>query len=105
MKDLNLMFNVSDPSVYHIVEAGKSVTIDLPGTYNVVPINLDKIIAGYAAPLPPLQEPETPSLLDLAINENDKPVTNNTLDTKIDTKIEPLFTRNLSDLLYLTRAQ
>lgn len=98
MKDLNLMFNVENPAVYHIVEAGRSIDISVPGTYNIVPINLDKIVAGHAAPL---AKSEPQSLLSIARTENE-----NTVIQQIAThNPEPLFTKNLSDLLYLTRTQ
>lgn len=57
LKDINLMFNATNPEIHYIVSAGQSIDIKTPGVYNVVPLNLSKIVAGYT------QVSETPTTL------------------------------------------
>jgi hypothetical protein len=46
MSTLNLMYNVSYPNIHYIVKAGQSINISDPGIYNIVPIDLEPLIAG-----------------------------------------------------------
>lgn len=51
MKDENitLMFNADAPHIHFVLSAGQKIDIKVPGTYEVVPISLNKIVAGYSS--------------------------------------------------------
>ena len=109
-KDLSLMFNANNPSIYYIVEAGRSINVTVPGVYNVIPLNLDKIVAGYS---------NEKATMDRSFAAQDKQIPQSLLEMKdeIETleagvttstsvqKPITLFTQNLNQLLFDTRTQ
>lgn len=46
---LTLMFNAQAPHIHFVLSAGQKIDIKVPGTYEVVPISLNKIVAGYSS--------------------------------------------------------
>ena len=46
MNTLNLIYNVNTPTIHFIVKAGQNIDITEPGTYNMVPIDLESLIGG-----------------------------------------------------------
>lgn len=101
MKDINLMFNSANPEIHFIVSAGQSIDIKTPGVYNVVPINLEKIVAGVAKQEVVTEEPKVVdggmSVFDMVIKESDNLIMKQSPEYNKNTDI--LFTQNLSKLL------
>ena len=46
MSTINLMYNTSKPDIHFVVSAGQAINITQPGIYNIVPIDLENLIAG-----------------------------------------------------------
>jgi hypothetical protein len=106
MKDLNLLYNTSKPDIYFVVSAGHSIPITVPGTYNLVPINLDKIVAGYQDNTIPQPPPSTNTIINKSILSEAEELKGGEIDKPSEESIfntEVLFTQNLSRLINQSR--
>lgn len=112
MKDLNIMFNASNPEIHFIVSAGQSIDIKTPGVYNIVPISLEKIVAGFSESAASTQQLESNLLQDQQQEQQqelqDEAVSADEVPEPIKTfapakSIDMLFTQNLSALLNNSR--
>lgn len=104
MKEISLLFNSSKPEIHYLISAGQSIDIQTPGIYNVVPLNLENIIAGFQ-PKPALELPTVVNNLpesSKSILELNQPAVPREITIQ-GGKIDTLFTQNLSQLLIEAR--
>lgn len=111
MKGLMLMYNSESPDRHYIISAGQKIIIEA-GEYNVVPIDLSNIIAGYKEPSPQLYSKELPkSLIIPEVNPVSLPAVSETINQREILNIQSgspyntLFTGNLTQLLNSARSK